>query len=117
MAEAPATRLADKIRKAREFKFEVGGHTFLLRRATEVEWYDTIVGTGSTARFLPFVIGWENVRECDILPNADPHPVEFTPQLRDEWLSDRSDLFGPLVTALFDSFNDYREQRKALEKN
>ena len=108
--------LAEKIRRAREFKHEVGGFTFTLRRPTECEWYDTVVGTGSTARFLPFIIGWDGVREMDILPNADPHPMPFDEITRDEWLSDRSDLFGPLVSAIFDAFNAYREAREPTEK-
>jgi len=114
--------LSEKIRKAREFTKEVGGHSFTLRRPTEVEWFETVAtrpdgSNASTARFLPFIIGWSNVIESDVLNGGDPHPLSFSESVRDEWLADRSDLFGPLITALMDEFVAYNEKRQALTKN
>jgi len=120
---APVT-LSEKIRRAREFTHEVGGFKFMLRRPTEVEFFDVFVGTGSSGRFLPWVIGWDSdkkstthVKESDVLVGGNPHPLEFNAKVRDEWLADRSDLFGPLITAMFDEFTKYNERRRELEKN
>ena len=93
MAEQKLT-LAEKMRKAREFTREViaepasGGdpksYKFKLRRPTEVEWFDVVVGTGSSGRFLQFIIGWEGIVESDVIKNGDPHSLEFSASVRDE---------------------------------
>jgi hypothetical protein len=88
--------LVDKIRKSREQRVEVGGHTFTVRRPTDVEMIE-LQGKGSIARMLPYVIGWEGVTQLDIIPGGDPHPQEFDAETCREWLSDRPDLLGPLV--------------------
>lgn len=103
--------LADKIRKAREQIVEAGGYTFTVRRPTDVEMLD-LRGTGSIARLFRFVVGWEGVKEIDLVPGGDPHPVPFDADICTEWLSDHPEIFGPLVDAILGS---YRQHAEALE--
>src|SRR5438128_700032 len=101
MAEEDAPkRLAAKMRKAREFTLEVGGFTFTLRRPTETEWVDNVSGAGTTERFLPFVVDWSGVKEMDMINGGDPHPLPFDRDVCREWLRDRSDLYGPIISAI-----------------
>ena len=53
------------------------------------------------------VIGWEKVREIDVISSGDPHPLKFDADVCREWLSDRPDLLVPLVdkiVALYQAF-------------
>lgn len=103
--------LVDKIRKARESMVEVGGYTFTVRRPTDVEMME-LRATGGVARLFPFVLGWEGVKEIDLIPGGDPHPLAFDADVCKEWLADRPDLFGPLIDAILGS---YRTHAAALE--
>ena len=116
MADKPLT-LAQKVRKAREFKVVVEPFTFIVRRPTEVEWFDHIVGAGTTARFLPFVVGWEGVKELDIIAGGDPHPLPFDADVCAEWLSDRSDIYGKIIGAINEAFQAHSEARETVAKN
>lgn len=108
--------IADKIRKARETKVQVSGFTFIVRRPTDVEMID-LRGIGSVSRLFPFVLGWEGVKELDIIPGGDPHPLKFDPEVCQEWLSDRPDLLGKLVDAILGSYKDHSEKLEAAIKN
>ena len=103
--------LVDKIRKAREQSVEAGGYTFTVRRPTDVEMLE-LRGTGSIARLFRFVVGWEGVKEIDLVPGGDPHPVPFDADICTEWLSDHPEIFGPLVDAIL---GGYRQHAEALE--
>jgi hypothetical protein len=108
--------LVDKIRKGRESKVEVGGFTFTVRRPTDIEMIG-LRGTGSAARLLPYVTGWEGVRELDIIPGGDPHPLAFDAEVCAEWLSDRPDLFGELIEQIIASYHEHTEALGKLAKN
>ena len=70
--------LVDKLRRAREFQVETGGFTFTLRRPTDVEWLELVESGKSTARtVLAYIVGWEGVKEIDLIPGGDPHPLPF----------------------------------------
>lgn len=117
MAEqSRAKTLADKIRKAREFRLEVDGYVFILSRPSELDWYEKIIGSGSTARFLPFVVGWENVTEGDLIAGGTPHPLPFDAAVCAEWLSDRSDIYGQVIGALNNAFQKHTLERDDLKK-
>lgn len=108
--------LADKIRKGREQKVEVGGFTFVIRRPTNIEMLE-LRGHGSMGRMLPFIIGWEGVKELDIIPGGDPHPLQFDPDVCAEWMSDRPDLLTPLVSAMVTSYHAHLEKLGDTVKN
>jgi len=104
--------LVEKIRKARESKVEAGGFTFVIRRPTALEMAEMPAISRGRA-ILPFVIGWEGVKEIDVVPGGDPHPLPFNADVCAEWLGDRLDILAPLATQIFDAYTGYQ---KALEE-
>lgn len=108
--------LIDKIRKAREQVIEAGGFKFTIRRPTDVEMIG-LQGDGSVARLFPFVVGWEGVREMDLIPGGDPHPLRFDAEVCAEFLSDRPDLLGPLVSAIMSAYRAHAEALEDAAKN
>lgn len=104
--------LVDKIRKARETEVEAGGFTFVIRRPTGLEVAEmSAVSRGRAV--LPYVIGWKGVREIDVIPGGDPHPLAFDAEVCAEWLGDRLDILAPLATQVFES---YAAHLKAIEE-
>lgn len=108
--------LVDKIRRAREQQVPAGGFTFTVRRPTDVEMV-AIARSGDVTAWLPHVIGWEGVREIDVIPGGDPHPLEFNAAVRDEWLADRPDLLGPLVDAMAKAYEAHAAALGDTAKN
>lgn len=108
--------LAEKIRKSRESKVPVGGFSFTIRRPTDVDMAN-LAGRGSVARLFPFIVGWEGVRELDLIPGGDPHPQPFDPEACAEWLADRPDLVGPLVDAILGSYDAHAKALEDARKN
>lgn len=111
-----SAKLIEKLRKAREQKVEVSGFTFTIRRPTDMEML-AMQGTGSVARLLPFVVGWEGVKELDIIPGGDPHPLPFDANVCAEWLADRADLITPLVAAILESYSKHAAKLGESAKN
>ncbi len=108
--------LLDKLRRAREFKVEAGGFTFTLLRPTDVEWLE--MSSQNTARaILPFVIGWEGVKELDLIPGGDPHPLPFDRDACGEWLTDRIDLLPALIEAFVKAYEAHLGARADAAKN
>ncbi len=108
--------LADKIRKARETKVEVAGFSFTIRRPTDVEMM-TLRGEGSVSRLFPFVVDWDGVREIDMIPGGDPHPLKFDEEAFAEWVADRPDILGPLVDAILGAYRKHVDKLEGELKN
>ena len=108
--------LTDKIRRAREVRVPAGEFTFVIRRPTDVEWIE-IAGQSTARAVLPFVIGWEGVKELAMIPGGDPHPLPFDSEACSEWLSDRIDLLPILLEAFVKSYEAHIEQRSVAVKN
>lgn len=108
--------LIDKLRKAREKDVEVGEFVFTIRRPTDLEAQrlDNFKDAGS---LIPYVVNWAKVREMDVLPSGDGHPLDFDAAVCREWLSDRPDLLAPLVEAIVDGYLAHRKALKEIEKN
>ncbi len=111
------SQLGDKIRKAREFTREIEGWRLRLRRPTDVE-AASILRTGARDALTvatTFVIGWEGVKESDLVPSGNNGEIEFDADAWAEIVADRPELWEPLSTAIVDSwvqFNEAREDRK-----
>lgn len=95
--------LINKIRKAREHVVEVGAYKFTVRRPTDVQMME-LGRDGAITRLLPYVIGWNGVKEIDVIPGGGPLEIEFNSDLAAEWLSDRPDLLGPLIDKIMGSY-------------
>lgn len=108
--------LVEKIRKARELKVEAGGFTFVILRPTALDMSEMSSASRGRA-ILPFVIGWEGVRELDLIPGGDPHPLAFDADVCGEWLADRIDLLGPLASKVFEAFVAHQARLKDEKKS
>lgn len=106
--------LADKIRKARETSIEVGGFKLKIRRPTDIE--STSMAYSNIREAVPdvarYVIGWEGVKESDLIDGGKPDPVQFDSDLFGEWISDRPDLWEPIINGVLEA---YRAHRKRME--
>ena len=111
-------RLADKLRRARESTLTVAGYGFTIRRPTDVE-ANALRSAGrlSSAAFIPFVVGWSGVKELDMIPGGDPHPLEFDAEACAEWLADRPDLLSPLADKIMDEYMKHVQALKDIPKN
>lgn len=108
--------LIDKIRRAREHQVDVGGFTFTVRRPTDVEMME-MRGPGSVSRLFPFIVGWEGVKELDLIPGGDPHPLAFDADVCKEWLADHPELLGPLIDKILGSYREHAAALEAAAKN
>ncbi len=107
--------LADNIRKARESKVKVGEFTYLIRRPTDLE----AMGFGKKQGlrdFMPFIIGWEGVKEIDLYPSGMPDEAVFESDACFEFLSDRPSDIQVLLEAIVNSYQDYRNKLDADKK-
>ena len=110
------SKLAEKMRKAREVRIEVREHVFIALRPTDLDMLE--FRDGITPRtLLRFVTGWEKVRELDLLPGGDPHPLAFDAAVCAEWLADRPDLLRPLAEAIMDGYARHVAALEAVAKN
>jgi len=115
------SRLAEKIRKLRQITVPIEGkdYAFVVSRPTEIDVQELRAAGAIPARLLVerFVVGWEGVREMDIIPGGDPHPIEFDREACVEWLSDDVPLLQHLLTKILEAYGTWHEQREAAEKN
>lgn len=109
--------LADKIRKARQTSIEVGGFKLTIRRPTDIEavemnYKDTPIGEviGDVSKF---VIGWDGVKESDLISGGTPDAVSFDAETFGEWIKDKPDMWEPLATGVLDA---YKAHKKRMEE-
>jgi hypothetical protein len=108
--------LSEKILKAREKHHVIGGFTFVIRRPTEMEMLD-YHRSRRPADLLRHVVGWEEVKELDLIPGGDGSPAPFDAEACAEWLADRSDLFVPVVNAVVEDYQAHQSALEAAQKN
>lgn len=115
------SRLAEKIRKLRQTEVEIPhkDYKFIVSRPTDIDVQEIRMAGGLPVVKLVerYVTGWVNVREMDIIPGGDPHPIEFDKAACVEWLSDDGHTLQILVQKMMDSYAAWREQRETSEKN
>lgn len=110
------SKLAEKMRKAREVRIEVREHVFIVLRPTDMDVMD--FNGGITPRILSrFVAGWENVKEMDLLPGGDPHPLAFDADALVEWVSDDPEIFAALINGMTDAYAEHQKKRAESVKN
>ena len=93
--------IIDKLRKSRQSRVEVNGVALILRRPTDLEWFE-MRGSIDTRRLLAFVDGWDGVTEGHIIIGGDPHPLPFDRDLCVAWLEDSPDLMGVAVNGVIE---------------
>lgn len=108
--------LINQIKKARQRKVEAGGFAFVIRRPTDTEFVaHRELRTYEIVQ--EYVVGWEGVREADIVKGGAEDAVPFDAELWREWCADRPDLWEPIFTAVLESYEQHVEQRQAAVKN
>lgn len=110
------SKLGDKIRKSRESSVDVRTHKFLISRPTELDMLEFRAGL-NPRQLMRFIRGWEGVTEGDIIPNGDPHPLDYDPDACTEWLTDDAELFNEVITAIVESFTAHKEATRSATKN
>lgn len=108
--------LVEKMRRAREQRVEAGGFSFTIRRPTELEMWELRQSERSARGMSRFVIGWDGVREMDLVANGEPHPLPFDAEACAEWLADRPDLFAVLADRILEAYNRHSEEIAAAGK-
>ena len=112
--------LITRMRKARQIKVEVDGHTFICRRPTDAE-ASELFQAGLHGNRLhvarEFVDGWEKVIDADVVVSGGDQPATFTRDLWREWCDDRPDFWEPIYTKVMESYEKHCEDRKAAAKN
>lgn len=107
--------LIAKLRKAREFSVEAGGHKFTVSRPTDVDAIE-LAGIAPVEFVRKFVIGWD-LKELDVIPGGSPEPVAFDADLWAEWIADHPELWEPIAVPIMDAYRRHVEQREAAAKN
>lgn len=110
--------LLDKIRKARETQVEVNGHTYTVRRPTDMDMAEISGHGGVPVKELMrrFVIGWD-LKEIDLISGGNPVPAPFDAELLVEFMADRPDDWADLVKTVKDGYADHVARREAAAKN
>ena len=108
------------MRKAREIKAEIDGHTFFARRPTDAEasqlFQDGLHGNRVHVSRV-FVVGWEGVTEADVVPSGGSSPVPFDKAVWREWCDDSPDFWEPIYTAVMEAYELHCNKRKDAAKN
>lgn len=108
--------LAAKLKAQREADVVLDGMTFVVRRPTALELAEA-KGGNFARRALRWVVGWKGVTTLAMgMPGGDGHPVEYTPELAEEWLSDRDDLAGALIGDALRRFEAHAAALEAAKK-
>lgn len=107
--------LAEKIRKAREKVIEAGGFKFTIRRPTDVEMVE-FAKDRKPETLLRFVVGWEGVKEIDLIPGGDPLPAKFDSEACSEWLTDNSELFATVINSVIELYQSHKQSLESAGK-
>lgn len=109
--------LIERIRKARQTRVEAEGFTFICRRPTDLEMIELTGKKVTQGEILDkFVIGWEGVKEIDLIAGGDASPVEFSQELFSEWIADRPSLWAPLTDAIVSEYQAHQARLAEAEK-
>lgn len=110
--------LIERLLKNREFKVEAGGHVFVIRRPTDLEWAEKRARDELNARgLMQCIVGWDKVTELDMYSGGDGQPAAFNSSLAELWLGDRPDLLVPIITRINEVYREHLEARDAARKN
>lgn len=109
--------LSERLRAKRESWITVGEFEFKIRRPTKLEvqkWpkefhYGDIV--------MAFVVDWKGVTEKDVFGGDNITPLAFETDLWSEWVSDRQDLWVPLMLKITEQIESYRAEKEEQAKN
>lgn len=112
--------LAEKIRRARESKVEVGRFTFIITRPTDIDMALMFKGGMEANKHdiaRDYVISWSGVKEADILSGGTDEEIKFDSDAWREWCDDDQTLWAPIYEAVIESFMSHTADRDESAKN
>lgn len=111
-----------QLRRARQRDVAIEGMTFTVEMLTELKLYkvigvdvDSFIGNAELVKAC--VVGWKNVRECDLVDAGTEDELPFNRELFEEWIEDRPALWEPIVETMFQMRKDRDATREANGKN
>lgn len=112
------SELLKAIRKARQGRVEIGKHTFIVRRPTDVEVSQLGRDAQTWEVAQKFVVGWENVKALDIEPSTKmDDEVAFDHEVWAEWCADRPDFWTPITNKVMELYRKHSERLESSAKN
>jgi hypothetical protein len=114
--------LIDKIKKARETGVEVDGFRFNVRLPSPKEMHivrEAIAKNPQVAMCEVaerFVVGWDGVKEIDLIPGGTGVAVEFDHALWAEWCQYKPQFWFPIADAALKAYNTYMETQGETKK-
>jgi len=111
--------LSDKLRKTRESVVEIDGHKFTIRRPTQLEVIEIQSADGglSLRNAFRFVVDWD-LSEIDLgLPGGTGAKVPYDSDAFVEWVSDQTETWPALMTAITNSFKSHEKKLDGDSKN
>lgn len=103
--------LAEKIKQSRQRQIEVGGFSFLIIRPTDLQ-INELTDYRQSTIMSHFVIGWDDVKESDLIEGGSADKVAFSSDLFMAWVGDKPDLWRGITEAIS---SDYNSRKKQLE--
>lgn len=121
------SKLADKLRKQREFIHELGGgKSIVIRRMSELEYVEFSAlkelkaQNGDFVRLsdfiTKFVVDWRGFVELDFDLGGDNSNVKYESELLQEWLADRLLEANGIAEAIWQAFFDFQNRKAEAEK-
>lgn len=117
-----STALLERLRASREVWVEAGGFRFLIRRPTDVQliqWREIAASDEpEPSRVLRrCLIGWEGVREIDLVPGGSAESAPFDVSVAVEWLEDSVELYSQVIDGIRGTITAHADALRADEKN
>lgn len=111
--------LIEKMRRARESSIDVDGIKLTIRRPTDMDALELSYHSTREAVLgvCQFVVGWSGVKELDLIPGGTGENVPFDAELFVEWIQDKPECWEPLIKAVRDSYQSYRQKVQDSLKN
>lgn len=111
--------ILEKMKKARERRVPIGDWHLIIRRPTDLEATEMRFSSNRDAMIgmAKFVIGWEGVREMDVVPGGSDKPIEFDRDIFSLWIEDQPELWGDLISSILKAYDDHVKKRDEQKKS
>lgn len=123
------SKLAERIRKNRELKVDVGRWTFIARRPTEEQGglllqeifggnEKAVLTVQQCARIArDYVVDWKGVIEDDLIGGGGQDEVMFDAEDWSEFIADHRECWEPIGLKVIDGYLGRLKQQQETEKN
>jgi len=110
--------LSNRMKKARQSPFEIGGYTFIILRPTVYEMVRYKEEGGTPYKLADeCVVDWKGVHECDIIEGGAAEEIPFDRDTWSSWLQEKGEWWAPIGLRVIQVFNEYVERTEAATKN